>query len=426
MSSSESTAATVTRSIPEGAFFDVLIVGSGQAGVQAAASLREGGFAGSIAIVGSETADPYQLPPLSKAYLKGEAELAKFQFRSAAYWQKNSIDIVLGTTVESIDVAAHRAMTDSGLSVSYGRMIWAAGGRARTLPLPGADLDAVFSLRSYDDAEKLRGYASAARTAVIIGGGYIGLEVAAALSARHIEVTIVEAQDRLLARVTCPVISEFYADLHRSVGTSILLSSGIESIVGDDKGVVTGVRLTSGEVIPADIVVVGVGLIPNIEVLAAAGIVCSNGVDVDGEFRTSATDIYAIGDCANYESQFSDAGRVRLESVPNAVEHGKLVAAVILANPLPSTSPPWFWSHQFDVRLQTVGLLTGYDTFVVRGDPRSSRFSVVYLREGRVIALDCVNSTKDFAQGKQLVASCSVVDPTVLGNSTVELKTLTA
>lgn len=404
--------------------FDVLIVGSGQAGVQAAVSLREGGFAGSIGMVSSEDAEPYQRPPLSKAYLKGEAEVDEFRFRSTAYWTAHEIEIVGASSVESIDVAAHRVLTANGRWIAYGRLIWAAGGRARTLDLPGADLSGVFSLRNHDDAQRLRTHMATARNAVIIGGGYIGLEAAAALSARDIAVTIIEVQDRLLARVTCPPVSDFYVRLHRAAGATILLSSGVDEFVGDAAGNVTGVRLNTGEVLPADLVIVGVGLIPNVEPLLAAGIVCSNGVEIDGECRTSAPDIYAIGDCANFDNPFAAAGRVRLESVPNAVEHGKIVAAAILDAPRPGTAPPWFWSHQFDVRLQTVGLLTGHDDYVIRGNPEESRFSVVYLRNGRVIALDCVNSIKDFAQGKLLVELGSRVDRVDLVDSTVDLKEL--
>lgn len=406
--------------------FDVLIVGSGQAGVQAALSLRDGGFVGSIGMVSNEEDEPYQRPPLSKAYLKGEAEVDEFRFRSTEYWATHAIEILPAVSVESIDVAGHRVLTTTGRWIGYGRVIWAAGGRARTLNLPGADLPGVFSLRNHEDAQRLRAHMETARNAVIIGGGYIGLEAAAALSARNIGVTIIEVQDRLLARVTCAPVSDFYARLHRDAGASILLSSGVDEILGDDAGKVTGVRLNTGEVLPADLVIVGVGLIPNVEPLMAAGIVCSNGVEIDEGCLTSAPDVYAIGDCANFDNPFAAAGRVRLESVPNAVEHGKIVAAAILETTRPATAPPWFWSHQFDVRLQTVGLLTGHDEYVIRGNPEASRFSVVYLRDGRVIALDCVNSIKDFAQGKLLVERGSVVDRADLADPTVDLKELVA
>ena len=415
---------SAVQGMEDGKSFDVLIVGAGQAGVQAAISLRDGGFAGSIGIVSSEEDEPYQRPPLSKAYLKGEAEVDDFRFRSTAYWATNAIEILPAASVESLDVAGHRVLTATGHWIEYGRLIWAAGGRARVLALPGADLPGVFSLRSHEDARRLRAHMTTARNAVIIGGGYIGLEAAAALSARGIGVTIIEVQERLLARVTSPPVSDFYAGLHRAAGASILLSSGVDEILGDDAGNVTGVRLNTGGVLSADLVIVGVGLIPNIEPLSAAGIVCSNGVEIDEECRTSAPDVYAIGDCANFDNPFAIAGRVRLESVPNAVEHGKIVAAAILGAARPATAPPWFWSHQFDIRLQTVGLLNGHDDYVIRGNPEASRFSVVYLRDGRVIALDCVNSIKDFAQGKLLVERGCVVNPADLADAAIDLKEL--
>ncbi|TAP39156.1 FAD-dependent oxidoreductase [Arthrobacter sp. S39] len=403
--------------------YDVLIVGAGQAGVQTAMSLRQGGFEGSIAIVGDENELPYQRPPLSKAYLRGDAEVGEFRFRSAEYWTKNSIEMISGITVESVDVDAHEVLTENGLRIGYSHLVWAAGGRARTLAVPGANHSGVFSLRNHADAERLRVSLVDARYAVIIGGGYIGLEAAAALAQRGVTVTVIEVQERLLARVTCPAVSDFYSDLHRAAGTTILLSSGVEHILGENDHVV-GVQLSSGEILPADLVIVGVGLIPNVEPLAAAGVVCSNGVEVDGECRTSAPDIFAVGDCANFKSSFSGGARVRLESVPNAVEHGKVVASVILSLPNDVKAPPWFWSHQFDTRLQTVGLQAGHDEAIVRGEPGASKFSIVYLRSGRVIALDCVNSIADFAQGKLLVEQGTPATPEELADTTIELKSL--
>jgi 3-phenylpropionate/trans-cinnamate dioxygenase ferredoxin reductase component len=403
--------------------YDVLIVGSGQAGVQTALSLRQGGFAGTIGITGAEEQLPYERPPLSKSFLRGEAEVDEFLFRSHDYWEKNGIELVLGRVVESVDPAAHQVLTEEGHRVNYHHLVWAAGGRARTLSLPGADLDGVFSLRTYLDAARLREKLAPAKRAVIIGGGYIGLEAAAAFAERGVEVTVIEVQERLLARVTCAEVSAFYAGLHRDHGTRILLSSGVEQILGSD-GRVTGVELSDGTRLDADFVIVGVGLIPNVEPLSAAGIQTTNGVDVDADCRTSAPDVFAIGDCANLENPFAGGNRVRLESVPNAVEHAKTVANAILSAPATATAPPWFWSHQFDVKLQTVGLQGGHDERVLRGDPASGKFSVIYLRNSSVIALDCINSVADFAQGKQLVQKAITATPDELADPSVPLKNL--
>lgn len=405
--------------------YDVLIVGSGQAGVQAALSLRQGGFTGSIGVIGAEDQLPYERPPLSKSFLRGEAEVNEFLFRSADYWEKNGIELVLGRVVEAVDPVAHQVLTEEGLRVAYGHLVWAAGGRARTLSLPGADLDGVFSLRTHHDAARLRERLATANRAVIIGGGYIGLEAAAAFAERGVAVTVIEVQERLLARVTCAEVSAFYADLHRAHGTQILLSSGVEQILGSD-GRVTGVELSDGTRLDADFVIIGVGLIPNVEPLSAAGIQTTNGVDVDGDCRTSAPDVFAIGDCANLKNPFAGGARVRLESVPNAVEHGKIVANAILSVPTTATAAPWFWSHQFDVKLQTVGLQGGHDESVLRGEPASGKFSVVYLRNGRVIALDCINSVADFAQGKQLVQKGTSATPDELADTSTPLKNLLA
>lgn len=404
-----------------GPSYDVLIVGAGQAGVQAAVSLRQGGFGGTVCLLSAEDHLPYERPPLSKAFLQGAAEPEEFLLRSSDALAKNSIDLRRGLAVESVDAESHSVMLEDGESIEYGRLIWAAGGRARTLSLPGADLDGVLSVRTLDDASKLRDRMGTAQNAVIIGGGYVGLETAAALRKHGIAVTVVEAQERLLARVTCAEISQFYADLHRAHGATVLLSSGVSQIIGDD-GRVSAVELADGSIAPADVVIVGVGLIPNVEPLASAGARVSNGIDIDGEFRTSLPDVFAIGDCANYESTYAHDQRVRLESVPNAVEHGKAVAAVILGTERPKAAAPWFWSHQYDIKLQTVGLQGGHDQAVLRGSTKDSSFSVIYLRDGRVIALDCVNSVADFAQGKQLVAQGTRASSSALSDAAVPLK----
>jgi 3-phenylpropionate/trans-cinnamate dioxygenase ferredoxin reductase subunit len=405
--------------------FEVVVVGTGHGGVQTVTSLRQQGFSGSIALVGAEDELPYERPPLSKSYLRGAAELDDFRLKPVQFWEDQNITLLLGSTVETVDVDSRQLTFSDGRSLSYEHLVWAAGGRARQLPLPGADLSSVYTIREFADVDRLRRDLADSLNAVIIGGGYIGLEAAAVLRAQGLDVTVLEAQDRLLARVTCSVVSDYVAELHRRHGTDVRLSAGVDSVQGEG-GRVTGVRLSDGSTLPADVVIVGVGLIPNVEPLASAGIVCTNGADVDADFKTSADGVFAIGDCANYVSAYAGDVRVRLESVPNAAEHGRAVANVILGIANEQTSPPWFWSHQFDTKIQTVGLQQHHDEVVVRGDRTSDRFSVVYLQNGQIIALDCINKVGDFAQGKQLVARGVRAEAHEIDDPDVPLKSLLA
>lgn len=389
------------RASTENMQFDTLIIGGGQAGVQVARSLRDLGYDGTVAIVDSQAQAPYERPPLSKAYLRGEADVSDLLFRPEDYWGGAGIELILGQAAKSVDVVSHSVALLDGTKIHWGNLVWAAGGVARRLPL-GPGLAGVHSLRNLRDADSLRANLASAKSAVIVGGGFIGLEAAAAFRLRGLAVTVIEAQDRLLARVTSPVVSDFYARLHRDNGVDVRLRTGIESVDGA-AGHVTSVTLSEGERLSAELVLVGIGQIANVQPLADAGLSCGNGVEVDVECRTSNPEVFACGDCATRVSPYS-VGSMRLESVPNATDQGKIVAAVIAGAPLPPAAPPWFWSHQYETRLQTVGLFTGYDDMVVRGDSSAGGFSVVYLREGRVVALDCVNSVRDFAQGKLVVA----------------------
>ena len=405
--------------------FDVVIVGAGQAGGQTALSLRKSGFAGTIAIVGSEPNAPYERPPLSKAYLKGQLPAEDLLLRDDAHWASLGVELLLGSPVISVDPTNKRITTAAGRSLGYGSLVWAAGGHARTLPLPGAGLAGVHTLRTLADADALRTQLGTARSAVIIGGGYIGLEAASVFSSLGLTVTVLEAQDRLLARVTSPVISEYFAQLHAAHGVDIRLGAAVKQIVpGQISAAAGGVELDSGEVLPADIVIIGVGLVPNIEPLRAAGLACSNGVDTNAFGATSAPNIYAAGDCANAENSLAESGRIRLESVQNATEVAKRIAASLVAGTAPREAAPWFWSNQYATKLQTVGLLGGYDEYVVRGDSGSESFTVAYLREGVLIALDCVNTPRDFAQGRALVEARAVMDAADIADSSRELKTL--
>ncbi|WP_248148089.1 NAD(P)/FAD-dependent oxidoreductase [Microbacterium aoyamense] len=405
------------------AYADVLIVGGGQAGTQVAVGLRSAGFEGSIRILEAGGHFPYERPPLTKAYLRGEREAEDLLFRAEAFWQESAISIELGQSVVEIDRAAHQVHCGTDRTFGYGRLVWTAGGSARRLPL-GTGIDGVLSVRTLDDADLLRAHSADIHDVVVIGGGFIGLEAAAVLREKGARVTILEALDRLLARVTSPPVSEYFASLHRFHGSDVRTGVVVEEITSDGDGAVTGVRLADGEVVPADLVLVGIGLVPNIEPLRASGIICSNGVDTDADGRTSDPDVFAAGDCANRVNAYSNGRQVRLESVPNAVEVGKGVAEAITGGGERTEAAPWFWSHQFDTKLQTVGLFNDYDDFVVRGDVESGSFTVAYLREGVVIALDCINSTRDFAQGKSLVPARRTVAVDLLADTSIGLKDL--
>lgn len=395
------------------AHHDVLVVGAGPAGTQVAVGLVTAGITGSIAVLGSEPGLPYERPPLSKAYLVGEVPEDTLPLRSAAYWLKSPIELHSSTTVEWLDPALHAIRTTDGREFTYGSLVWAAGCRPRVLPVPGADLSGVLGLRTLDDARWLRGKLGPDSQVVVIGGGYIGLEVAASATKLGASVTVLEAQDRVLARVAGAELSTFVTDRHRAAGVRIELNATVTEIVGDGKRC-TGVRLANGETLPADVVVVGIGVVPNVEPVAAAGADAPNGLLVDVHGRTTLPDVLAAGDCA-----LMGTDGLRLESIPNAAAHAKAVIATLTGEPRPGAEVPWFWSNQYDLRLKTAGVLAGYDATVVRGDPAMGRFAVVYLAGNVVVAVDTVNSPKDFTQAKQLIGLDvrgmieALTDPTV-------------
>lgn len=398
---------------------DVLIAGAGQAAAQLALSLRQRGFAGSVALVGEEIFPPYERPPLSKDYLSGKREASRLFLRKPEAWAERQIELRLGRRIDRVYPQERRAVLDDGTSLDYGRLVWATGGRPRRLACPGADLAGVHAIRGIADIDGLKRDLTGPARIVIIGGGYIGLEAAAVLRVLGHTVTVVEMQDRLLARVTSPIVSEFFLGLHRSHGVDVRLGTAITGLLGDRR--VEGVALASGETIAADLAIVGIGIIPNTEPLAAAGLKCPNGVQVDAYCQTSDPHILAIGDCALHPNSFS-SDLIRLESVQNAVDQAKVAADAILGTPQPYSATPWFWSDQYDVKLQTAGLSAGHDQIVLRGDPDRPPCTVAYLREGCLIGLDCLGSPKDFMQGKALVAARSKVDPKRLADPAIELK----
>lgn len=400
---------------------DILIIGAGQGGAQVAISLRQGGFDGSITMIGEEPDVPYDRPPLSKDYLAGEKTVDRLSLRKLEFWQKNTVDICLGTRVVTIDADSHQVTTNQGTIYHYGKLIWAAGGHARPLAVPGGDLAGIHVIRTRVQVDKLRSEAEKAQNIVIIGGGYIGLEAAAVMIKHGKKVILLEAEGRVLARVAGAEISAFYEAEHGRQGVDIRTGVGVTHLTGEN-GRVKSVVLANGDEIEADLVIAGIGLVPNKDVMEAAGAKCSNGVDVDDLCRTSLPDIFSIGDCACHRNIYADGAPLRVESVPNAVGQAKAVASVILGKPKPFTDVPWFWSNQYDLNLQTAGLSHGYDETVLRGDPATRSFSLIYLRQGQFIAVDAVNMVKDFMAGKKLVDKAVVADKEQLADPETPLK----
>ena len=390
--------------------FDVVIVGAGHAGVNIASYLAKAKFRGSVALLSNERELPYKRPTLSKGFLNGTEDLEDIRLRSPEFWEASPVELMLDATVTDVDPDARTVRLRDGTALSYGDLVWAAGGRARTLAVQGAEMAQVHSIRTLGDAIALKTQLPEARSAVIVGGGYIGLESAAAFRQMGIHVTLVEAGDRVLGRMTASTISEFFHQRHRDEGVDVRLGIGVSRVRGVD-GRVSAVVLSDGEEVPADVVIVGVGLQPNDEPLRAAGVVCDTGVAVDLHGRTSAPHIYAAGDCTSQRSDFTRGRSMRVESVQNANDQAKVVVASLIGNPAMSEAVPWFWTDQYDVKMKTAGLRHDDDLVVVRGDADSGRFSVLYIHESRLVAIDSVNTPLDFAQGRTLIESKALIDP---------------
>lgn len=381
---------------------DVLIVGTGHAGAQAAIALRQSKYEGSILLLGEENEPPYERPPLSKDYLLGEKPFERLVMRPETFWQEREIGMMLGEEAVELDPAAKTVRTRNGKTVSYGHLIWAAGGHARRLSCSGHDLKGVHSVRTHPDVDLMLEELGGTERVVVVGGGYIGLEAAAALTKLGKKVTVLEALDRVLARVAGEPLSRFYEAEHRRHGVDVRLEVITDCILGKN-GKCTGVQLADGRVLPADMVVVGIGIVPSVEPLLAAGAEGGNGVHVDEKCRTSLPDVFAIGDCAAHHNKYAGGERIRVESVQNANDQAMVAARTIAGRDVTYDALPWFWSNQYDLRLQTAGLSPGHDEIVLRGDPRDRAFSVIYLKESRIIALDCVNMPRDYVAGRELV-----------------------
>ncbi|MEZ5749654.1 MAG: FAD-dependent oxidoreductase [Caenibius sp.] len=348
---------------------DVVIVGAGHGGAQAAIALRQNGFEGSILMIGRDADIPYERPPLSKEYLAREKEFERICIRPAKFWDDKQVGMMLGSTVTEVDPGAHKLTLADGSTVEYGKLIWATGGDPRRLSCAGADLAGVHGVRDRADADRMMAELDAgAKNVVVIGGGYIGLEAAAVLTKFGCNVVLLEALPRVLARVAGEELSSFYQNEHLSKGVDLRLEVQVDCLVGND-GKVTGVKLVDGQVLPADMVVVGIGIVPAVGPLIAAGAAGGNGVDVDEFCRTSLPDIYAIGDCAAHANAFAEGAVIRLESVQNANDMATTAAKDITGKGEPYHALPWFWSNQYDLKLQTAGLSIGHDTTALRGDP---------------------------------------------------------
>ncbi|MDH1440424.1 FAD-dependent oxidoreductase [Pseudomonas sp. GD03721] len=398
-----------------------IIIGASHAAAQLAPSLRQEGWEGDIIVIGDEQTVPYHRPPLSKTYLLAEKSVDDLLIRPAAIYTKNAISFRLGQRVSSIDPAGQTVTLDGGETLSYDKLALCTGARVRQVNLPGSDLAGVHYLRTLKDVDGIREHTGTDKHAVIVGGGYIGLETAAALRKIGMQVTVLEMAPRVLARVTATQVSAFFQRIHAEEGVTIRTDTQVSGFEGS--GQVSAVLCSDGSRLPADLVIVGIGVIPNTELAASAGLDVDNGILVDELARTSDPHIVAAGDCTNHPSE--RYGRLRLESVPNASEQAKTAAATICGKCKPHQSLPWFWSDQYDLKLQIAGLNQGYDQVVIRGDLEHSRsFAAFYLQAGKLIAADCVNRPQEFMLSKRLIASGTIVNTEQLADDSIEVKAL--
>ncbi len=379
---------------------DIVIIGAGQAGAQVAQSLRQGGFEGPLRLIGDEPHPPYQRPPLSKKFLAGEIGAEGLWLRPPAFFTTNNIDHIPNTRVVAIDRGAKRLTLANGDTLPYGKLVLATGTNARLLTLEGADKKGVVTLRSIADVDVIRDILQKSSSVAIIGAGYIGLEVAAVAKSLGKSVTVIEAQDRPMKRVVSQAVSDYFSGLHKARGIELRLNTGIEAIEGGDS--VTGVRLSTGETVPAELVLVAVGAEPNDHLAAEAGLEVDNGILVDGCGQTSDPDIFAAGDCTRFYSNRYQRS-VRMESVQNAIDQAKAVAQALLGQEVDYDPLPWFWSDQYDIKLQIAGLSEGYDDTKVVGSTDDSKFYVAYLHDGRLIAVDSINSPRSHMMARRVI-----------------------
>ncbi len=394
----------------------LVIVGGGQAAAQAIQSLRQQNYAGAITLLAEEPYAPYQRPPLSKKYLAGELTRERLLLRPPTFYTERHVTLELGCRVEELELGAHRLRLRDGRSLTFDRLLLATGSRARRLDVPGSALGGVHYVRTIADVDAIAAALTTGARVVLIGAGFIGLEVAAVLRQQGFDVTVLEAADRVLGRAVGPDVARFYADCHRAAGVALHCGTAVQALLGDRQ--VAAVETTDGRRFACDLVLVGIGVLPNVELAASAGLACDNGILVDEFARTADPHVVAAGDCTNHTLH---GRRVRLESVPNAVHQGRVAAATLLGAPVAYSEVPWFWSDQYDLKLQIVGLSTGHDEVVVRGDPATRSFAAFYLDDGQLLAVDAINSPREFAHAKKLVAARARIAPGELRNPAVDL-----
>lgn len=402
----------------------IIIIGASHAGAHIAEALRRENWSGGILLIGDEPELPYNRPPLSKDFLAGKMDEDRLPIRDASFFAERGIETQLGRRAVAIDRTAHIVTTDDGARHDYSGLALATGARPRYLGLPGEKLGGVFVLRTVADVRAIRAHLDRTERVVVIGGGFIGLECAASLRGLGKDVTVFEARERLMPRVVPPLISDFYMRLHDDHGVRILCDAGVREIAGDGDRV-TGVVRSDGTLYPADMVVVGIGVVPNIELARDCGLVCENGILVDERARTSDPAIVAAGDCANHPNRYF-GGRARLESVQNATDQARTAAATLVGRDLPYDAVPWFWSDQFGIKLQMVGTSQGHDRHALRGEVAARRFSAFYFKEGRLTGADSLNSPADHMAARKLIAVAAAVTPEQVADPAVDLRKLAA
>ena len=402
---------------------NVVIIGAGQSAIQCITSLKKEGYDGSITLIGEENHLPYQRPPLSKAFLDNTFEKERLYFKKINFFVENKVLLKLGTKAIKVDIDKKKVDLSDGTSISFDKLVFATGSRVRKLDFPGKDLNSVHYLRGLDDAEKIKSNLEFSNNLVIVGAGYIGLEVAAIATEKGIAVTVVEMADRVMNRTVDPQISDYYQRLHENNGVSFKFNASLEEISGDDKPDL--VLCSDGTEIKADTVIIGAGIVPNVEIAEESGITCNNGICVDEFGRTNVEDIFACGDCTNHPNKLLNKS-LRLESVHNAMEQSKTVAAFLSNNPNEYNQIPWFWSDQYDHKLQIVGLSGEHDRVTMRGKMEDSKFMLFYTLNSELIAVDSVNNSKEFLICRKLVANKVRIEPEMIADPSFNLNDLIA
>ena len=399
----------------------LVIIGAGQSAIQCITSLKKEGYSGSITLIGEEEHLPYQRPPLSKGFLEDSINKERLYFKKLDFFTENKIQLHLGSSAEKVDMENNKVYLSDRSELEFDKLVFATGSRVRHLDFPGSDLSSIRYLRGLDDAESIKNDLKISQNLVVIGAGYIGLEVAAIAAKNNISVSVIEMADRVMNRTVDPQISQYYLELHQKNGVTFKFNTSLEEIKGDKS--VQSVICSDGTEIKADTVIIGAGIIPNFELAEDAGIDCTNGIEVDEYGRTNLKNIYACGDCTNHPNKLLNKN-LRLESVHNAMEQAKTVASSIMSNPSEYSQIPWFWSDQYDHKLQIVGLSGDHDTVTMRGDTSDSKFMLFYTREDELIAVDSINNSKEFLICRKLVTNKVKIKPSMISDPTTNLNDL--